>query len=353
MQYHEFKNKDLEGFFNFVDYVVGQYETNLILPYGRAFSRAHTTFEKVLDDQRKADAFVADLIFVGLVVLTGVATAGIGSGVAAGAAAGGTRRVVVQGFVVGTARKAASSAPGSSLIMKALRQTGTALSAAYNSTTGKRVFAKLWPEVKTKLKLAGKNSLIQGLDSTAGTRTPNNALEAKLTLELEIKQIFNAAREYAIQLDKSTDLSEAEKSAKARELQTTQALVTAPAAVNEDLLEKHLLNGFFMTLLLNSDYTRSVSYGPYPGTSNYGPKKAVTLMPSDPAYPNALKERRYVLNGTQGVIDQPGSNIRKGVDEAYKSLRNEAFFTNGWFEPELDYAHLQKAEATLQSLATF
>ncbi len=363
MPQYKIENSDLRGLFTHTLHVGTQYDQNIIRPYQLAFSRAHDVYEKALDDQKKSDAFLADMIFIGLVVLAGVATAGVGG--AAVATTGGTAsriiapnatkpvQLILPSTIRSSAAKTVPITTSKNMMNKLLKSTGTAMTAAYNSTTGKRVFGNLWPEVKTQLKKSGKTGLAARLDSTTGARLPNNVTEASAMLEMEVHKPLLAAREYIYSVDQDAAKSDAEKTAAANELAARKEIMTAPEMLDTDKLEKNLLLGFFMTLLLNSDFVQNYSWNPYTGAQSNGPRRSVDVLPSDPKYPSALKPNAFVISsGDRGKINQPGGKIEDAIDEAYKALFSKEFFTNGFFSQDLDYKHLLKAENTLKSLTT-
>ncbi|RVV98311.1 hypothetical protein EKE94_05110 [Mesobaculum littorinae] len=331
---------DLQDVLNRVENTERKYDTNWVRPLSNAYVMAHARVRDVLDDQRKFDALVADLLITAV-------SMGMGAGLGAL-------------FAKTTLKSVAADAAVNYVIRRNMVRTFNAIAAVDENKALSFLISRGWDEAERRLSAQAKTAV-------GNLAAPRPGLQAALTdpqifqnrLATYVDEALIAISSVAMDLNES-DLPAETKERLAQAMLDSAVIRNAPVTPvfpDERVGAQRLELGIYMTLIMDSDRfvegTGFLMGGA--GAMRWDKGRPINVPTGHPDYPRAYS--RHEISGSGAAqsasleagrieYDQPGRKIESRIDDLH-----EAYYGRPFFSGRSDRDELVRAERVYQRLA--
>lgn len=322
-----------------------QWESNIVLPYSRAYDLAIYNLNKVTKEQEARDKLKAELFVMSASILTG--------------------SVMMAAFATTSLRVLAGRAALHVICNNNLNRTFEAMRAASANKALMFAFGSVLDEAK---KLAGKQvaSAVEGLVSSASIASAPTGLNFESRMKTFVNDNHICVHSFVQGVRDDGSLKDDDKMHIA-ELATKMPFCNPPQSrrIDENRLSQKMELLFYMDAVLESD--KLVTYAPASGERamgrdvEYG-SKPISQMPSAANYPKAIAPKftgrpfSPYDPGQRVEYNNIGSAVRERIDMLSRMTGNSSFYPEQNFAERLlidptGNAQMVKAEQIINRLS--
>ncbi|MBG6211363.1 hypothetical protein IWQ49_006048 [Labrenzia sp. EL_126] len=303
-----------------IGYARSQWIANWVLPYGSAYSIAYRNFEKTLDNQRKLDSLVAQIIMIAL-------TVGVGGGL--GALFGHT-----------TIRAVAGKAVMVSLCRANLLKTLNVVVDLQTNKTAAFMLGKTWDKVG-ELISADVTSRLEALTQydTNNVRVPENEVVAQNTLESYVRNVVDRFEEVVDAIRGHGVINQQLKD-ELGNLLLLSPVLGPPNNPQFDIQQaaKDMELAMYMAIVMDSDYEFDFQLTPKDHAAvRVGPVRPISASPRSQTYPKPSGLNSLSPSKTHHSVgyEKPGSVIVDQINTLHKKRFGEPFIVGSYGKDEV------------------